>query len=232
MLESKDFLNILLSEYSYIKNELKTYIELFHRQTNFISIYIPILASFATIGFTWCIQAQTFPFPFAETYKLPWPYVGSVVFLYQVIALIAYILLAMVGCFFFASSINYIYLIEILARRAQSIEIAINKLAKSDIMVWEIAISPYLIRNRFHKGIWLSPSTLRIGWSFFILIVIFIMQLITANSIMGNELSIVFVIILSIFFVFFAIQAVAYIKIGIPEIIRIVEHECVSRQLK
>ena len=83
-----------------------------------------------------------------------------------------------------------------------------------------------------HKGIWISPSTIRIVWSFGLLIIILVMQIITADQLMGHELSILLKIIIAITMLFYSIQTITYVTIGIPEIIKVVEQESIGRNLE
>ena len=119
MLESKDLLQIMLSEYSFIKNEFKTYVDLFHKQTNFITIYFPLIVGAIGIGVSLVGKNQCLPSSLLAIYKLPWPYHGCCVFLYQIVGFFIYLLLAMVGFFFAAATLSYIYVIEILHKKSR-----------------------------------------------------------------------------------------------------------------
>jgi hypothetical protein len=216
MLEPKEILQILLSEYSFIKNEMKTYIELFHKQTNFVTLYLSIIAGILSINISWFSKNLGLPAPLLTRYILFWPLSGSEVFAYQIISFFIYVLLAVVGFYFLIATLSYIYIIEVLARRISVIERNINKLADRDIMTWELSISPYLIRSFVHKKLWMSPSTIRIVMSLVLLGVILAIQVFTASELMGSQLALLFIIAVCFFSLFFVIQMIYYGKVAIP----------------
>lgn len=223
MMETEDPLKALISEYSVIKAEIKTYIELFHRQTNFVILLLTTAGGIVSVGATWFSKSTELPAIFLEAYVLPWPFAKKFVLLYQILAFFVYLILAMVGWFFVSASLSYIYIIAALAKRGAVVERHINELCGREVMVWEQVISPKLIGGFVRKGLWVSPSATRIAWSFAILGCILGIQVLTAKMIMGRELGWIFIAFVCLAGLFEGIQIVEYMRVGVPFINQVVE---------
>jgi len=224
ILDSKDILQILLSEYSYIKDEMKVYIELFHKQTNYIILYFSVIAGFLSLNISLFNNNKDTNLPMILNSEivtfLPLSFKG-----FQILEFFGYLTICLIGFYFMISIISYIYIIEILARRVCIIEKKINKLTGQNIMAWEITISPNLIRKIVRKGIWFNPSSIRITFSLSFLALIIIMLISTSYLVMGDDLAKIFCIFSVLMVIFFAIQFILYKKVGIPYITEIVNRD-------
>ena len=221
-LDPKDMLQILLSEYSYIKDEMKVYIELFHRQTNYIILYISVIAGFLSLNISLFNKNTNVP-EILGTEIITWLPITFKGF--QLIGFFGYLTICLIGFYFMISVISYIYIIEILARRVCIIEKNINKLSGQNIMAWEITIAPNLIRKIVRKGIWFNPSSIRVSFSIIFLTIIILMLIFTSFFVMGNDLTIIFWIISIPLGIFFYYQLYLYKQVGVPFITEIVNRD-------
>jgi len=231
MLTDKEFLEIMLCEYGILKDEMKFYMGLFHSHTNFATIYGSLLTG--VIGLAVASKSKEVKVPdlFLWTVNLPWPFMGKQVHVYEVFWFFLYLALISIGCFFVGAILSYIYAIEVLATRAAFVERNINSLAGRALLVWEMEISPRLIRTTRVRGVFVTPSALRIGAALFLLLVTSILQALTARTLMGHELGNVFIVLAASSISFFAIQGAGYQKIWVPYVAKVVEHESSIRNL-
>lgn len=231
MLSERECLEVMLREYTTLKEEMKIYINLFHKHTNFVVVYASVLTGVA--GFAVALRGKDVNIlgTLLKTLTLPWPFVGRQVYAYQALGFFAYLILASLGFFFVAATLSYIYVIEVLAARAAVVERSINGLTGRALLAWEIGISPRLIRKMVVKGVWISPSVLRISSCFFLLVLVLFFQIFTARAVMGPELGIVFILLAVAGIAFFIVQAVAYRTIGTSHVAKTVEDESVIREL-
>jgi len=227
--EKKYLTDIFLSEYSFIKNEMKNYIDLFHKQTNFLTLYISLITGFISISISVLNKnSEVAPFLLIH-YDIP---LFGMIYTYQLLGFFVYSILTLVGYYFLISTVSYIYVIEVLARRIAVIERDINSIVGKNIMVWEISISPKLIRGLVRKNLWMSPSYIRIIISIFLLLLIISMFVATSSIIMTNALSTIYVTITILLTIFFCIQVFLYHRVGVPHIIEVVNSECSIKNIE
>jgi len=227
LLEDKDCVQVLIAEYGLVKGEMKTYIDLFHHSTNFVTIYASFLAGVGGLLISVSAKIGTVPKALLATLYL---HFLPPVHVYELLSFAGYMIVVIIGFSFVAAMLSYIYVIEVLAARAGVIERKINILADRDLLAWEIAISPQLIRNFVRKGTWISPSILRIGSNLMVLIVVLFVEALTAKFAMGS-LSPIFLFFLAAMTIFYSIQGVAYRTVALPLISKVVEHESAPRSL-
>jgi hypothetical protein len=122
-----DSLASLQGEYAIIKAEMQTYIGLFHQQANFSFLYLTVVAGALTIGGAVLSANDTALHLLTALWSLQVPGVKLDFALYQVLAFLANLLIAVSGFLFVAASYSYIYVIELLAHRAAVVEDAINQ---------------------------------------------------------------------------------------------------------
>lgn len=222
---------MLLTEYSLIKGELKTYIDLFHKQPQFLTSYLAVASGLITLAAALFSKPGVLSTFLLSQLPAPWPFQGRTVHMYRLLAFAAYTLLATVGMYFVAATLSYMYLIELLARRARVVEVEVNKLAGHELMLWEVSLSPRLIRAVNWRWVWISPSAVRLAWSFLVLAVVLAVEAVTAHDAMGPTFAGVFRCYLAIVVVFEGIQIVGQQRVGLPYVTRVIEHERASREL-
>jgi hypothetical protein len=216
MITDNDRLNILVSEYGLVKSELQTYIELFHKHTDYLTLYVSAAAAIA--AFAPGLLASTDPVRQLLLTRCPlvWPLSGDAA-IYQIVAFVGYILITTMGMYFVAATLSYMYLIEVLARRAAAIEARINRLSGDNLMLWEI-LSPRLIRGFVRVGLWVSPSAVRVVWACAILAVIVSAQFFTTTAVMGRDLAKAFFLYGTVVVLFQTSQIFGQRIWGIPNI--------------
>lgn len=208
--------DIVFGEYSLIKGEIQTYIKLFHGQVNWVTAYLAIITSVLAYAGASFVNVEKLPKYLLEIHFMPWPLTGYQASLIQAIGFAIYILVALVGLLFVSAAISYIYIIEVLAARAGVVEDHLNSLAGRKLMAWELEISPRLIRGFVRKGAWVSPSSVRIAWSFGTLLIILFMECLTAPLVLGKPLGLMFLVAVGLAALFQVIQLIEYRRSGVP----------------
>lgn len=83
MVESKELLDTMFGEYSLIKTELQTYINLFHKHTNYITIYLSVIAALLSVIVTSYSKIPEVVSILMTNNYLPWPLDNYYVYLFQ-----------------------------------------------------------------------------------------------------------------------------------------------------
>lgn len=183
-------IDLLMKEYGFIKAEMQTYIGMFHRHTNFIPILLPILVGVATAAIAVLARSNGDDFRRVVGTTVLTIF-GLDILAYQLVALLAFMLIVMLGLFSSSASISYMYIIELLARRVEVIERRINTLSgvAEPLLYWEIGMSPRLIRLPRVAGLWTPPSSLRILWSYAGFVMVVIALVVAAFPVLGPSLA-------------------------------------------
>jgi hypothetical protein len=232
MLEEKELLQIMLSEYGLIKAEMKGYIDLYHKHTNFVTLYLSIIVGLFGVVASWFGRNPGLAESLLGIYTLPWPYAGEQIKVYQLAGFLIYLVLAAVSFYFIAATISYIYIVEVLGKRAAVVERQINKLAGHDLLIWDTSICPRIIHSFVHKGLWISPSAVRHIWSYGLLSIVLVLELLTASALMGPQLGNIFIVLVGTGAVFQVVQVVCYRMVGVQYTTKILEQESAIRDFK
>lgn len=186
-------IDLLMKEYGFIKAEMQTYIGLFHRHTNFIPILLPIIVGAGTAVVAVLARSNADDFQRIVDAKVLTT-CGVDILAYQLLALLASMLIVTLGLFSSSASISYMYIIELLARRVEVIERRINALSgvAEPLLYWEIGMSPRLIRLPRVVGLWAPPSSLRILWSYVGFVLVVLALVAAALPLLGPPLAIFF----------------------------------------
>ncbi len=217
-IEPKEQIDILMKEYGFIKGEMQTYINLFHRHTNFLPLLLPTIIAIVTGALAVIAKSDANGLMKIINHNLIM--VFSTPFLvYQLLGFLAFVLVTTTGLFSASASLSYIYIIELLARRGEKIEQEVNKLTGRRLLYWEIGISPQLIRAAKAPGMWITPSTLRILWSYIGFFFMIVFMILVARPLLGSWLAFGF-IAYALFGIFFqATQYVQYKRKFIPKMV-------------
>lgn len=220
-LEPKDQIDILMAEYGFIKAEMQTYITLFHRHTNFLPLVLTATTAVVMGAVAILIRADRAGLIGFLDYKIitlfSWDSAA-----YQLLGFLAFALIVTWGLFSASASLSYIYIIEILARRVETIEREVNKLAGRNLLCWEIGISPRLIRSANVPYLWLRPSTFRILWSYVGFLWVMVLMLVTAIPLLGTLLGWGFILYALCGILLEAVLYIQYKRKISPSIIEIV----------
>lgn len=220
-LSISDQIDVLMAEYGFIKSEMQTYINLFHRHTNILP---PLLtAAIAVVMGSLAVLARSNDGqpPTIMDYNVT-TLLGIDVAAYQLLGLLGFILITTWGLFSASASLSYIYIIELLARRAETIEREVNRMAGENLLCWEIRISPQLIRLSSAPSVWISPSTFRILWSYIGFFFVTVFMLLVAVPLLGIVLGSAFIVYAVCGVLFEAALYVRYKYKSVPNMIEIV----------
>ncbi|MBF0557128.1 MAG: hypothetical protein HQK96_21650 [Nitrospirae bacterium] len=223
-IDAKEQIDILMKEYGFIKGEMQTYINLFQRHTNFLPLILP--TSIAIVSATLAIITKSDTNGLEKIFNHNLIVVfGTPLLVYQLLGFLAFVLITTAGLFSASASLSYMYILELLARRLEKIEIEINKLVGRRLLYWEIGISPKLIRVAKVHGLWIKPSTSRILWSYIVFFFLIAFMILVAKKLIGCWLALGFITYALLGIFFQIVQYVQYINKVIPRMVEIITSE-------
>lgn len=144
--------DILTKEYQNRFSEVVFHSGRYHKQVNFIQLYLTVLGSFFAILFSkdWSATLGAYP---------------NINILYVQSGLIlgAYL----ISLYLFTNVMDSLYAIYMNGRRLSSIEQQVNSTVGSSILVWDSEIIPRLYdQKKFFIGLWARPNMILGLWSF------------------------------------------------------------------
>lgn len=144
--------DVLIKEYQNRFSEVVFHSGRYHKQVNFIQLYLTVLGSFFAILFSkdWSVLLGAL-------------HNVNVLYVQSGLILAAYL----ISLYLFTNVMDSLYSIYMNGRRLSAIEQEVNKTLGRDVLVWDSEIVPRLYSTKkFFVGLWIRPNMILGIWSF------------------------------------------------------------------